>query len=107
MEAQGSHLPPKLSFPQVSRVPAALFPLLLLDSGISTPELGLWNGVALCSAPLLTHPWVGSCWPGVELSPLSALPPAPLFFPCPLTCPVSPSGSHCPPEVSAGSVLGA
>ncbi|XP_069455842.1 major facilitator superfamily domain-containing protein 3 isoform X3 [Ovis canadensis] len=30
---------------------SGLFPLLLLDSGISTPELGLWNGVGavLCS----------------------------------------------------------
>ena len=42
---------------------SSLFPLFLLDHGISTPELGLWNGVGavLCSI-------VGSSLGGALLS---------------------------------------
>uniref|UniRef100_A0A452EQ94 Major facilitator superfamily domain-containing protein 3 n=1 Tax=Capra hircus TaxID=9925 RepID=A0A452EQ94_CAPHI len=56
---------------------SGLFPLLLLDSGISTPELGLWNGVGavLCSI-------AGSSLGGVLLARRCApCPPAPLSFP--------------------------
>ncbi|KAJ1076220.1 hypothetical protein K5549_018315 [Capra hircus] len=57
---------------------SGLFPLLLLDSGISTPELGLWNGVGavLCSIAgsslggvLLARRW------GSPAEPVSAAPP--------------------------------
>ena len=96
MEKQG-RLPLLTFFPQVSRVPAACSHCSCWTAASPPQSWGCGTVWALCSAPLLAHPWVGSCWPGVG-EPPSACPahllPSPSL--CPLTCPVSPSGSHCP-----------
>lgn len=96
MEKQGS-LPLLTFFPQVSRVPAACSHCSCWTAASPPQSWGCGTVWALCSAPLLAHPWVGSCWPGVG-EPPSACPAhlLPSSSPCPLTCPVSPSGSHCP-----------
>ncbi|XP_017914267.1 PREDICTED: major facilitator superfamily domain-containing protein 3 isoform X5 [Capra hircus] len=55
----------------VSRVPAACSHCSCWTAASPPQSWGCGTVWALCSAPLLAHPWVGSCWPGVGAALLS------------------------------------
>ena len=90
MEKQGK-LPLLPVSPQVSRVPVACSHCSCWTAASPPQSWGCGMVWVLCSAPLLAHPWVGSCWPGVGEPPLSTpYPPAPLSFPVPSDLPCLP-----------------